>query len=68
MIDNQNDSLDQVVQDRVGGEVDQVASIDEGDQFYALRQYEIVEFLYLFMDALAAPAPHRVPFCSSDDA
>ena len=49
--DDQDDSLGQVVQDGVGGEVQQVASVDEGDNLHALRQNLVVQFLYFLMDA-----------------
>ena len=36
--DHQDDALGQVVQDRVGGEVHQVAAVDEGNDLHALGQ------------------------------
>ncbi len=42
----------QVMQDRMGGEVDQVAAIDEGNDFYPLRQDLIVQLHDLLVDAL----------------
>src|SRR6516164_11006336 len=49
--DDEDDSLCQVVQDRVGGEVHQVAAVDEGNQLHALRKNMIVQLLNLFVDA-----------------
>ena len=51
MITTRIDPFGQVVQYGVGGEVEQVAAVDEGNDLYALGQNLIVQLLYLLMDA-----------------
>src|SRR6202044_3957128 len=47
---HQDDSLGQIVQHGVGGEVEQLASVDEGNDLHSLGQNLIVQFLYFLMD------------------
>jgi hypothetical protein len=41
--DHQDHAFGQIVQHRVGGEVNQIAAIDEGNDLYARRQNVIVQ-------------------------
>ena len=66
MIVDQNDALGEVVQYGVGGEVNEITAVDEGNDLYAGRQNTVVQLLHFFVEPLErcfglGPFPHGHP-------
>ena len=63
---HQDEALGQVVQHGVGGELHQIAAIDEGNDLYAGRQNMVVQLLHFLMQSFErrfgiGAFPHRHP-------
>ena len=49
--DNENDAFGEVMQHRMGCVVEQIASIEKGNDFDARRQDSIIQFVHFFVNA-----------------